>query len=494
MVFRTKRNLKAILLALASAPLFFANDIIASQNLPTTCDTNPLDPTSSTNGTGYHLWKSSLIPGQFSGNIYIPTASDACKGIAFHWKIDKEAAKIHIAVAVKDAGWSAIGFSETGGMKGADIVYYESSSGELVDAHVGDGYRRPTTDQYQDWKLNNGQLTDDGYLIFEAERALVTQAGHEDHEIVDDSSLYIVDHQIIGAWSDAGSLSFHGNNVVRTSVQLFLNDELKAGGGLSIFRNEMTERASGSALLNINGYKIPQDKTTYHRICFTMADLIGSGLLKDESTPTNIIGMEFLVDPAAVKYAHHIVMYGHLGDGCSGYSFASLAAWTPGNDFMQFPEGLGLEIGNSPNRYDTFTSILLEYHFDNSAGDANKVDNGSGIKLYYTDETIEHEVGMVVMGDGKLATLNLQIGRGKSEHKFISSSRCTRDFDVDEVTILSEAHHMHGKGKRLVSEVYRDDIIVNTATVDYWDFEQVSYYHAIYSCNCFIIVAMRCVS
>ena len=77
------------------------------------------------------------------------------------------------------------------------------------------------------------------------------------------------------------------------------------------------------------------------------------------------------------------------------------------------------------------------------------------------------------MGDGQVALNSEKIGVGKTKHEFTCPSTCTSSsFDVDEVTVISEAHHMHATGKRSVTELFRGDKIVNTASVDYWDFDQ----------------------
>jgi len=56
-------------------------------------------------------------------------------------------------------------------MKGADMVFYEASTNKLVDSYVGYGYMRPMTDKLsQDWSLRSSKVTDDVFIIFEAER------------------------------------------------------------------------------------------------------------------------------------------------------------------------------------------------------------------------------------------------------------------------------------------------------------------------------------
>lgn len=77
------------------------------------------------------------------------------------------------------------------------------------------------------------------------------------------------------------------------------------------------------------------------------------------------------------------------------------------------------------------------------------------------------------MGEGQYLANRLVMESRKSKHEFICPSNCSSStFDFDEMTVFAEAHHMHNYGKRLVSEVIRGDTIVNTAVIDYWDFDQ----------------------
>jgi len=434
------------------------------------CDENPLDPLSSATATGYEEWKASLAAGRFTNNLFIPTVSDPCNGLAFHWKIDIDTSKIHVAVAVEAEGWVGIGLSESGGMKGADIVYYEVSTDELVDAHVPDAYVRPVRDVLQDWTLVKGQATEDGFIIVEAERSLFTNTGHEDREIVDDSNVFVHNHIIIGAWGDSTALSFHGQSVARKSIQLFPDANNVAGDALAIFYEEMAERSDGSVSLTLDSYAIPRRETTYEEICYTVNDMIDLGLYEDSSSSPYLIGFEFLVDPSSIKYLHHILLYAH-SDSCNSWNQKVIAGWTPGNDFFYFPDGMGLQVGNTADSLKGFT---IQYHFDNIDRDRGKIDNGSGVKLFFTNNSVEHEVGMVVMGDLLVMLGGREIGQGKTMHQFNCPSECIDNSLLfsDEVTIISESHHMHYKGKRMVNELIRDNKVVNTATIDYWDFDQ----------------------
>ena len=45
---------------------------------------------------------------------------------------------IQLAVAARATGWAAFGIAEAGGMKGADMVVFETASNDIFDAHVLD--------------------------------------------------------------------------------------------------------------------------------------------------------------------------------------------------------------------------------------------------------------------------------------------------------------------------------------------------------------------
>lgn len=229
------------------------------------CSNNPLDPNSD---VGAQM--SSSLFSSYENKLYLPTKSDPCNGMTLHWKII-DSSKIQIGVTVKSnsQGWVGIGFSETGGMKGADIVYYEAATNKLVDAHVGDSYAMPMKDQLsQDWSLLSSNTSDDGYISFEAERDLIVAAapGHEDHNIVNDSSVWVANHRIIGAWGSGTTISYHNKNVVQGTVQLFSDDDgNSAGNAHANFLADMEQRSDGHVVLKLSDYQVPSDVHSYLR-------------------------------------------------------------------------------------------------------------------------------------------------------------------------------------------------------------------------------------
>lgn len=426
---------------------------------------------------GYQQWATSSAASSYQNFVYIPKKSDPCDGMAFHWKTISSD-KLKVAVAVQATGWSAIGFSETGGMKGADIVYYEANTNKLVDAYVKDGYVKPTEDDVQDWTLIDSKKTNDGFLIFEAERALVTGDTVHDRDIMDDSGPLVADHRLIGAWGNGERIGYHSDNRINTFVQLFPGDE-GSGNAYETFQAQMAKLSEGSVTLALDNYEIPSDEvTTYHDACFSTKDLVATGLLENSSSDTHILGFEFHIDKDSLKYVHHIVVYGHImeinqdenEDACIPWSKVPAMTWAPGDDFYYFPEGGGLQVGNVPGSFNAFT---IEYHFDNIDRDENIIDNGSGVQLFYTNQPVEMEIGMIAVGDPSVNLIGEPVGNGKTMHTFTCSSSCSgQSFQDDEVTIIYEGHHMHQVGKRMTNELFRGDTLVNRAVVDFWDFDQ----------------------
>merc|ERR1712151_1252742 len=96
-----------------------------------------------------------------------------------------------------------------GGMPGADIVIFETSSNSLSDAYSV-AYERPIIDKQQDWKLLN-YANEGGMLIFEAERDIDT-GDSMDWPFEDDTSLFKTGTKVIIAWGDTKNMHYHGPN------------------------------------------------------------------------------------------------------------------------------------------------------------------------------------------------------------------------------------------------------------------------------------------
>ncbi len=440
---------------------------------------------------GYISWMESTRS-TYERSVYVPSTANVCQGVGFHWSVSTDTTDSHISIAAafylgeapeqggsKAGGFGAIGFSETGGMRGADVAYFTfqdsdpTSTAKLTDAHILDSLTKPIPDEQQDWTLVDHTVTNDGYLIFEMTRELDT-SDFTDRRFINDSSTFVENHKLIAAWnrSPNGDVIYHGQNRARTSIRLFDSDESGLAPGLDYdgFKTEMEERSDNSVHLGLSYFPIPVYETYYHEDCYSLSDLISKGLFKNADSTANIIGYEFNIDPETVKYMHHIVLYGHYDDGCSSYYRSPIFAWAPGSDFLSFPQSSGFIVGGA-NR---FRALTMQYHVDNKDLDTGKFDKGTGVRIYTTaKETIAVEIGMMQIGDPFVQLGGKKVGDGLTKHEFECPSSCTQNrFNVDEIMVISENLHMHSYGKRITNQVVRNNEVIHEGAIDYWDFDQ----------------------
>jgi DOMON domain len=121
----------------------------------------------------YQQWVSQK-GASYTGLTYIPADGNTTagsNGVAIHWRVDAVNELLYVAVAARAMdGWIAFGIAETGGMRGSDIVIYETSKPDrLTDAHVLHDRVAPFIDDCQDWTLA-ASYNEGGFLIFEGIR------------------------------------------------------------------------------------------------------------------------------------------------------------------------------------------------------------------------------------------------------------------------------------------------------------------------------------
>ena len=103
-------------------------------------------------------------------------------------------------------------------------------------------------------------------------------------------------------------------------------------------------------------------------------------------------------------------------------------------------------MGNTPN---SFSLLSIQYHYNNPDGDMNKIDTSSGVKIYCTNQQVQSEIGIAVMGDSNISKDGSPLGDGETQHIFMCNSECTSVGlgDIGKVTVMEEALHMHTKGE-----------------------------------------------
>ena len=237
---------------------------------------------------------------------YNATSSDTTQGFAVHWKVDDE--NIYLAVAARAVGWVGFGLAETGGMKGADMVIFETANPtQIRDAHVLDE-RFPIDDVCQDWILRDSTI-DDGFIIFEAYRKLNT-TDTQDRVIIDDSNPAIPAQIVIAAWGDSPTASYHGpDNVAQGSIRWY-----GTGDELTSVHEKLAIKSDGFFDLTVN-YTIQPVETEYVDFCFTWnPDMLDQGV--PNGTITAIAADVFTVGRKSIIRPSCGCVWFHEGGQC----------------------------------------------------------------------------------------------------------------------------------------------------------------------------------
>ena len=423
--------------------------------------------------TPYVSWLTSRGESNFEHSAFLAGDIEG-DGVAVHWTIDDDASSIRLAVAVQATGWVGFGLAEAGGMRGSDIVLFEAATNSITDAYAVEYTAPQAENDSQDWTLLHSQV-EDGFIIFEAERLLDT-GDPMDRAIGFDGEFVIPPHRVIAAWGDTPTVSYHGNNRVRSALR-FYPAHGKSGREEDIFAGEMANEAEGYIDLIMPSHPISQDETEYVDLCFSHKDLIDLGMPVD--VPLHIIGFEPLIDSA--KHVHHVVMFGSGFDGdilkgsCDQRVVAMTAgglslAWgyAPGGVPWEMPDEAGVPLGLGEDSYKMF---YMNYHYDNRLQDTDITDS-SGVRIYYTSQKRKYDAGILQLGDPILQLAGEPIGDGLVRHDFNCPSSCTSFNFREEVTVYKEILHMHERGQYMFNEIIRDGEVMRRASVDYFEYEQ----------------------
>ena len=213
---------------------------------------------------------------------------------------------------VDAVGWLGFGITEVGGMKGADIIYFETANnGSLIDAYTLD-YAKPIVDDHQDWTLKASSLSG-GVLTIEATRALDTQ-DPQDKELINDAYPIIDGTRVIAAWGDTNTIQYHGSTRATGQIRFFGSPD---SDPLVSIKNDPTVR---SFTILQNKYPIPTAATTYNHQCFPLSST-SNGPIPTTSTQ-HVVAFEFVPDLSGNSQGnvHHIVLQCFKASGIGGNS------------------------------------------------------------------------------------------------------------------------------------------------------------------------------
>jgi hypothetical protein len=393
---------------------------------------------------------------RFQGHSEITTLEN--KTIHVLWTVDAQKKEIEWGVASNHGeGWLALGFSETGGMRGANTWMGHVKEGKFV---VDEGF---AADYGQPEKVQNQTISvvethqKNGVTAFVFKRPL-HGCDSQHHDIIVDVPI-----MLIYAFGTSNRLGIHeranrGQKMVDLSTTFFKN------------LPQINENDPENRVLTIQGpqYTIPQNESTVY--CYTFYDL------SEELEETqHIIQEDFVIGTPAT---HHMI--GYLCESPPpqftepGTQICNYYRERPGRDEIRFnntcferthlawgmgihkrvyPSELGKPLGAGPHRANYF---LLETHYSNPDNQANMTDPGSGFKLTLTKKLRTQEVGIWTVGAalpsiripaGTVHTLEVECG-----------SKCTSrngSLPANGVTLFSTFLHMHKRGKEISTIVVR---------------------------------------
>ena len=142
------------------------------------------------------------------------------------WSIDTEGRKIRYCLTSVNENdeWVAVGISENGGTKGADIAIVKQLKPEvcIADDTFSMGFESPKSDVLQNVELISARRADVGRLVAVIERDLDTC--DKDDPAIESHKQYLVCAS--GNLDDDGSISHHGGNHHSQTVNLLVDEEL----------------------------------------------------------------------------------------------------------------------------------------------------------------------------------------------------------------------------------------------------------------------------
>ncbi|CAN0202728.1 unnamed protein product, partial [Scytosiphon promiscuus] len=439
----------------------------------------------------------------FDGSSYARNVS-LNANVDIFWTINMEAETIRLAVHAKSAsGWVGVGTSEMGGMEGADLLFYETSTGNVTDAHSLVAGTPVVDECTQDWTLLSAEVGDES-LAFEAERDLDT-GDLQDWVFVDDTQDGVLPTRLLAAWGNTESVSYHDTNFAKGEVVMFAEAE-SSDADLPLV--EIKESADVKYIdVTTKNFTVPTERTWYEDTCVPASEL---PFLEEY----HVIGFEGLVQSENTEYVHHFVLTGWYGRDdcglacaewmdeffasgssspssvetatylgklnmtvpsfCEDYNYADIFAWAPGAAAVELPTDVGFLMGNISGG---LKSLSLETHYNNPDGDAGVVDS-SGVRVYYTEELRPINMGVMKLGDPGVALSETPLPDGKLGASFGCPSSCTEEnFEVDEVSVFYHFLHMHENGQLMRTRQYRNDssgneVLVHTAEVEYYSYLQ----------------------
>ncbi|XP_071335319.1 DBH-like monooxygenase protein 2 homolog [Trachinotus anak] len=295
--------------------------------------------------------------------------------VCLKWGFDDLQGNIVFKLVVNTTGWIGFGMSPNGGMKGSDMVIggFGPSGAYFSDRHAT-GNTMPLVDEQQSYTLLS--LTEsDGQTLMTFQRSI---------QACDDKDFHITAQPIklIYAYGTTDEISYHSS--LRGTMEVNLLN----------FRPRTSISNPNYLSATVNNITIPAIHTYYHCKVMKFSKL---------ETKHHIYQIEPVIEHHDI--VHHMLLYscpsfvttpydkpcfmGSEGDAC----FGVVAAWAVGGGVFEFPENAGIPVGGG----DSDIYYRLEIHYNNPNLESGRTDS-SGLRLHYTSQLRQHDVGILTTG------------------------------------------------------------------------------------------------
>jgi hypothetical protein len=249
--------------------------------------------------------------------------------------------------------------------------------------------------------------------------------------------------------------------IVLMLMGLFDSLGIKLGGTRKSFAKTIDKESEGSFALLAKAFAVPTQTTTYENFCFLESDLVAMSMPAD--TSLHGIGIEPIVDAQTDAFVHHFIVYGsEIPTSCGGLEGAY--GWAPGDLPIALPSKLGSLLGT-----DGYHSYRIQIHYNNPSVTSGLL-NSSGIKVFWTSQKREFDMGVLQLGDSVLHLSGEPIGNGLTSHEFQCGTSCSGTFLPQPITVIREQLHMHISGHRMFNQQIRDSEALRVVTVDFFDY------------------------
>ncbi|KAH1015716.1 hypothetical protein HUJ04_007058 [Dendroctonus ponderosae] len=360
--------------------------------------------------------------------------------------------EILFRVEAKTLGYVGIGFSETGGMEGADIVMGwvddQLLKPVLLDCHGVSKSQgsAPVRDVIDNYTLMRGEQNDT-HTIIEFRRVLDT-CDPDDYILTGDTV------RVIWAIHDRDP---------RFEGEMVYHEEKRGVQSLHLLGPSPVGKVANDQSRNwdvvLKNFQLESNMDTIY-----WCKVFKAPTFNDKH---HITGFEPIIGENHTSMLHHMIMHEcELGEGANMMiweKFANeegrlcysnmplewekcltpLIAWAIGSKGENFPNHVGLPLARKKN-----TFYMLEVHFDNPQ--MKPARDTSGLRLHYTNKLRENEGGILMTGVAP-STLHF-IPPYQKEYKTAGycSLDCTKEvFPKDGINVISVMLHSHLAGRKL---------------------------------------------